>query len=451
MRDTSADPGGRRSGWRPPWVGLEGAGAPCGTHLRQVSPPSAKPHLPSARFIPASAAQRGSAAPVPVRRRFCFRRQSASSAAAAEPEEDEPAAAQRSCSKATGSVRFLIPRPTGPAADGARWPHPPPAPQCRRSQPPPPGARSPEPGTRRFSHPSPGRGARYEPAAGARRPRRPISAGLPLALPPGPAPATSSRVPRGARPASSAPPAAILWEGRRSRSGASSAGQGSGLHPEAAAALARALGVRSTHSLSCPGSVTRQGWPSKPDPQRRAPRASANGNPEEDGLRQVLEEMKALYEQNQSDVNEAKSGGRSDLIPTIKFRHCSLLRNRRCTVAYLYDRLLRIRALRWEYGSILPNALRFHMSAEEMEWFNNYKRSLATYMRSLGGDEGLDITQDVKPPKSLYIEVRCLKDYGEFEVDDGTSVLLKKNSQHFLPRWKCEQLIRQGVLEHILS
>uniref|UniRef100_A0A8P0PPH0 DNA replication complex GINS protein PSF1 n=2 Tax=Canis lupus familiaris TaxID=9615 RepID=A0A8P0PPH0_CANLF len=149
--------------------------------------------------------------------------------------------------------------------------------------------------------------------------------------------------------------------------------------------------------------------------------------------------------------NEVKSGGRSDLIPTIKFRHCSLLRNRRCAVAYLYDRLLRIRALRWEYGSVLPNALRFHMSAEEVEWFNHYKKSLATYMRSLGGDEGLDITQDMKPPKSLYIEVRCLKDYGEFEVDDGTSVLLKKNSQHFLPRWKCEQLVRQGVLEHVLS
>ncbi|XP_029772653.1 DNA replication complex GINS protein PSF1 isoform X3 [Suricata suricatta] len=138
----------------------------------------------------------------------------------------------------------------------------------------------------------------------------------------------------------------------------------------------------------------------------------------EDGLRQVLEEMKALYEQNQSDV---------------------------------YDRLLRIRALRWEYGSVLPNALRFHMSAEEMEWFNHYKKSLATYMRSLGKDGGLDITQDMKPPKSLYIEVRCLKDYGEFEVDDGTSVLLKKNSQHFLPRWKCEQLVRQGILEHVLS
>nr|XP_009685246.1 PREDICTED: DNA replication complex GINS protein PSF1 [Struthio camelus australis] len=91
-----------------------------------------------------------------------------------------------------------------------------------------------------------------------------------------------------------------------------------------------------------------------------------------------------------------------------------------------YDRLLRIRALRWEYGSVLPNAIQFHMSAEEVEWFNRYKKSLATYMRSVGGEEGLDLTQDIKPPKSLYIEVRCLKDYGEFEIDDGTTVLLQK-------------------------
>uniref|UniRef100_A0A8C5KSU3 DNA replication complex GINS protein PSF1 n=1 Tax=Jaculus jaculus TaxID=51337 RepID=A0A8C5KSU3_JACJA len=163
----------------------------------------------------------------------------------------------------------------------------------------------------------------------------------------------------------------------------------------------------------------------------------------EDGIRQVLEEMKALYEQNQSDVI---------FLAFIITVCCHIWRSEHCLVTSVqYDRLLRIRALRWEYGSILPSTIQFHMSAEEMEWFNHYKKSLATYMRSLGGDEGLDITQDMKPPKSLYIEVRCLKDYGEFEVDDGTSILLKKNSQHFLPRWKCEQLIRQGVLEHVLS
>ncbi|KFV61719.1 DNA replication complex GINS protein PSF1, partial [Dryobates pubescens] len=168
-------------------------------------------------------------------------------------------------------------------------------------------------------------------------------------------------------------------------------------------------------------------------------------------------------ERNQADVSDAKSG-RTELIFLIRFRHCCLLRNQRCILAYLYDRLLRIRALRWECGSVLPNTTQFHMSAEEVEWFNRYKKSLATYMRSVGGEEGLDLTQDLKPPKSLYIEVRCLRDYGEFEIDDGTTILLQPGwlpgsqgrlpcvcVQHFLPRWKCEQLIRQGVLEHILS
>ncbi|CAM9155599.1 unnamed protein product, partial [Rangifer tarandus platyrhynchus] len=65
-----------------------------------------------------------------------------------------------------------------------------------------------------------------------------------------------------------------------------------------------------------------------------------------------------------------------------------------------------------------------YLMCKLVDWFSGYKMSLAT-MRSLAGDQGLDITQDVKPPKSLYIE-------------------------HFLPRWKYEQLIRQGVLEHVL-
>ena len=47
-----------------------------------------------------------------------------------------------------------------------------------------------------------------------------------------------------------------------------------------------------------------------------------------------------------------------------------------------------------------------YLNLEQLDWFNQYKKSLATYMRSIGGDGGLDITQDMKPPKSLYIEVR---------------------------------------------
>ena len=130
--DARRESGGTRGGGQ---VAPEGCG----------SRPASAAHLPSARFMPASAAQRGSAGPGPVRHRFCFRRQSASSAAAAEPAEDEPEAAWHSCSRATGSVRFLIPWPAPPASPSPR-PSPPAAAQgsSRSGEPPPPRARRPD-------------------------------------------------------------------------------------------------------------------------------------------------------------------------------------------------------------------------------------------------------------------------------------------------------------------
>lgn len=45
--------------------------------------------------------------------------------------------------------------------------------------------------------------------------------------------------------------------------------------------------------------------------------------------------------------------------------------------------------------------------------------------------------------------MRCLVDYGKFELDDGQVISLKKNTHHLLPRAQCEPLIRQGILEHV--
>ena len=45
-----------------------------------------------------------------------------------------------------------------------------------------------------------------------------------------------------------------------------------------------------------------------------------------------------------------------------------------------------------------------------MQWFNKYNKSLANYMRTIGGQGGLDLTQDIMPPKSLYIEVNRKSD-----------------------------------------
>ncbi|XP_048585920.1 DNA replication complex GINS protein PSF1 isoform X2 [Nematostella vectensis] len=145
----------------------------------------------------------------------------------------------------------------------------------------------------------------------------------------------------------------------------------------------------------------------------------------EDIVRQVLEEMKALFEQNQREVN-ATVAGESGLFSGVQVRHASLERDKRCLLAYLYNRMNRIKNLRWEFGSVLPDDIKYNLSEQEVQWFTKYNKSLANYMRTTG----LDLTQDMKPPKSLNIEVRCVEDYGEFETEDGTVVLLKKNSQN---------------------
>lgn len=170
----------------------------------------------------------------------------------------------------------------------------------------------------------------------------------------------------------------------------------------------------------------------------------------EDLVRQVIEEIKALYEQNQKEIANAR-GSEHEVYPSIQMRHAALERNKRCLLAYLYNRLKNVGKMRWDFGSVLPPEVKYSLSEQEVLWFNNYNKMLATYMRSIGSHGGLDLTQDIKPPTTLYIEVRCLTDQGEFETQDGNVILLKKNTQHFLLRSECEHMIRQGVLEHIVN
>ena len=72
-------------------------------------------------------------------------------------------------------------------------------------------------------------------------------------------------------------------------------------------------------------------------------------------------------------------------------------------------------------------------------------------MGRLNEGRGLDLTLRLKPPKSLCIRVRCLIDYGDYELDDGTIVVLSLGSTHFLQQAQCEKLIQQAVLEQIPS
>ena len=162
----------------------------------------------------------------------------------------------------------------------------------------------------------------------------------------------------------------------------------------------------------------------------------------EDVVRQTLEETRALWESNRAEVAETSAVG-----PSITLRHAAIERNKRCLLAYLNHRVERLRSMRWQFGAVLPEEVKINLCEPEMEFFNKYNKSLAGYMRAVG----TDLTADMSPPKSLYIEVRVVEDHGEIETNDGDIVLLKKGTQHHLPRDLCEQLVMQGVLEHVVS
>ncbi|CAH8843181.1 unnamed protein product [Trichobilharzia szidati] len=187
----------------------------------------------------------------------------------------------------------------------------------------------------------------------------------------------------------------------------------------------------------------------------------------EDKIRTCLEEMKTLYDANYRDVafvssstSEAASSSslsgteeHSNKIQSVLVRHAVLERNKRCLLAYHHARLMRIKEFRWEHGIILPKDIRDSLSESEQAWYKQYCSYLANFMQSDTSDRGggglLDLTQYRTPPKDLFLEVRCLQDFGEFETEDGSILQLTKGSHHLMHRTDCEALIRQGVLEHI--
>jgi GINS complex subunit 1 len=177
----------------------------------------------------------------------------------------------------------------------------------------------------------------------------------------------------------------------------------------------------------------------------------------EDNVRYCFEECRTLFSQNQIDVQPVLAGDNANL-PTIQMRHAALQRNKRCLLTYVYTRMNWIAALRFELATVVaPKHIRSNMSDLEVLWFQKYSKTLANYMKSVSqaaqltssNGYGIDLTQYTRPPKSLFIHVRCLQDYGDLELSDGHSVSLLKNSQHYLLASDVQDLIKQGTLEHI--
>ncbi|XP_010257599.1 PREDICTED: DNA replication complex GINS protein PSF1 [Nelumbo nucifera] len=124
--------------------------------------------------------------------------------------------------------------------------------------------------------------------------------------------------------------------------------------------------------------------------------------------------------------------------------HLSLMRNKRCLMAYVYHRAEIIQSLRWKVGPVLPEEIQEKLKYSEEEYFRNHSAALMEYISELD----LDLTVDMVPPKDPYIQVRVLDDIG-FALVGDQSLNLTLHSMHFLKRTDAEQYISQGLMEDL--
>lgn len=102
-------------------------------------------------------------------------------------------------------------------------------------------------------------------------------------------------------------------------------------------------------------------------------------------------------------------------------------RNKRCLLAYHEHRLTRIKDLFWEGGGALHHILadaqfKNSFSPSEVEFLKAYSASVQVYQ----SDVGLPLFSPIEdPPKSLYANVRVIRECGKISMEHGM-VDLKK-------------------------
>lgn len=78
----------------------------------------------------------------------------------------------------------------------------------------------------------------------------------------------------------------------------------------------------------------------------------------------------------------------------------------------------------------MPLQITDNFHETEKAFISAYKKHIFTYQENLLIP--LDLTKDMTPPKSLFIEVRVIEDIGEIVLSEGSMVNLKRNTVHYL-------------------
>lgn len=167
---------------------------------------------------------------------------------------------------------------------------------------------------------------------------------------------------------------------------------------------------------------------------------------------QVLEEcnghllhLQSLLRKMQEEGPDNQTNRNADHFGAL-IHHLSLVRNKRCLMAYVYNRAEVIRSLGWTVERVLPEEIEEKLSNSEKDYFKNHSATLQSYMSELD----LDLAVDMVPPKDPYIKVRVLDEIGNVVLSDQLANLAR-HAILYLRRTDAEQYISQGLMEELTS
>lgn len=168
--------------------------------------------------------------------------------------------------------------------------------------------------------------------------------------------------------------------------------------------------------------------------------------PQDNGVRITIAETNALVDEVDG-VMEATGG--ADAVKRDRSMMAGLMalnefavRNRRVLMAYHERRARKIEQIRWDYGATLPSGTKSRLGAGELDYFRQYNRILAQYVR----DSGIDVTVDsCAPVGEPRIKVRALCDLTDVVVG-GIPKSYVKGQSAVVFRRDVEHLVRQGKM-----
>lgn len=173
-----------------------------------------------------------------------------------------------------------------------------------------------------------------------------------------------------------------------------------------------------------------------------------------DVMRVTVEEMlgldRAIMVALQHCQAHPEDAAKPEMAAQVMVHHVGLQRNKRLCLAYLHERLVRIKRLAWELGYV-PEKSKPNMTLPESDFFNDYTQLLREHAKHFDSAHfTLDLCEDLQqPPSDLFVEVRVRREVGEVFTEEGP-VYLHMGTQHTMRRSDAEPYIRQGKLEQHL-